>query len=106
MAQVTMPDGKEIAIAPPFPAKTLTETTTTGIYVLTETDADGTISRTPFGVNAKTEPESDLSLYGEQTETETGETKTILAGRSIRVWILLLLLAFVLAEWRVNCREH
>lgn len=96
--------GTEIAIAPPFPAQVLTDTKTAGLYRLKETDAAGVVRETPFGVNPNTMKESDLREQGE-ADTQTQQTKTIRAGRSIAGLALLLLLAVLLIEWRVNCRE-
>ena len=64
------------------------------------------MTETPFGVNAKTEGESDLSLRGEQAEETQSTTKEIQGSRSVLKWVLLLLLVVLLVEWRVNCREH
>lgn len=105
-AAVVTAAGKEVSIAPPFPPRTLTETAEPGLYTLRETDASNNVTETPFGVNAKTEGESDLSLRGEKAEQTKSTTKEIQGSRSILKWVLLLLLAVLLIEWRVNCREH
>lgn len=105
-AGVVTAAGKEIAIAPPFPPSILTETAEPGLYTLRETDGTKNVTETPFGVNAKTEGESDLSLRGEPVEQSASATKEMQGSRSIRKWVLLLLLAVLLIEWQVNCREH
>lgn len=105
-AKVVTAAGKEISIAPPFPPQTLTETAEPGLYTLRETDSAQNVTETPFGVNAKTEGESDLSLRGEQAEQTQSTTKEIQGSRSILKWVLLLLIVVLLVEWRVNCREH
>lgn len=105
-AVVQTAKGKEIAILPPTPARTLTETTQTGWYLLKETDAKGNTITTPFGVNAQTVGESDLRLTKEAAEQTATTNKTIHAGKPITIWLLLLLLGVILIEWWVNCREN
>lgn len=105
-AMVQTAEGKEIAILPPTPARPLTETAQTGWYLLKETDAKGNTTTTPFGVNAQVVGESDLRVTKEAAEQTATTNKTIHAGKSITIWILLLLLGVILTEWWVNCREH
>lgn len=105
-AVVQTADGKEIAILPPMPARTLTETTQSGWYLLQETDAKGNTTTTPFGVNVQTVGESDLYTRKEKAEQTTATKKIIHAGKPITVWLLLLLLGVILTEWWVNCREN
>lgn len=104
-AFVHTPSGREISIAPPFPAKTFTETGETGIYTLLE-ERQGNTTESFFGVNAKTEGESDLSLQGEKRETKQEQNRTVQGNRNVTSFVLLLLLVVLGIEWRVNCREH
>lgn len=105
-AFVVLPDGGEVTIAPPFPPKTFMETGETGLYTLVEEDGTGQRTERVFGVNGKTQGESDLQRRGALTQTQEVETKTIATGKSLRNLLLLLLLAVLMWEWRVNCREH
>ena len=105
-AVVEIAEGKEIAILPPIPARTLTETSQTGWYLLKETDAKGNTTTTPFGVNAQTVGESDLRVTKEAASQTAAKNKTIHAGKPITIWLLLLLLGVILTEWWVNCREN
>ena len=104
-AIVKIPSGKEIPLAPPFPVKTFTETGEVGLYTLLE-ERQGNTTETFFGVNPRTEGESDLSLQGEQTEERPRENRTIQGNRNLTPLVLLLLLVILWIEWQVNCREH
>ncbi len=103
-ASVRTAEGTEIVIAPPHPAKVLTQTAKTGLYTLTETDSQGQSTQTPFGINAKTEGESDLSLSQDAESTQAPHT--VRAGYALAPWALLLLLIVLLIEWQVSCREN
>ncbi len=102
---VKTPSGKEIPLAPPFPAKTFAEGEEIGIYTLQE-ERQGKQAETFFGVNAKTEGESDLSLQGEPQKGTEKKQHVVQGSRNITSLLLLLLLAVLWIEWRVNCREH
>lgn len=104
-ATVRTAEGTEIVIAPPHPAKALTQTAKTGLYTLTETDGQGQSTQTPFGINAKTEGESDLALHADVADAQA-QPHTVRAGYALAPWALLLLLVVLLIEWQVNCREN
>jgi len=105
-AWVITPQGGKMVVAPPFPSLPFTQTSKTGFYSLVEEDGSGTQTTQIFGINPKTEGESDLTLKGEQKTVEGGQAKTVHAGKSMRNLLLLLLCAILIIEWRVNCREH
>ncbi|AMJ40105.1 vWA domain-containing protein [Anaerotignum propionicum] len=105
-AWVITPQGGKMVVAPPFPSLPYTQTSKTGFYSLVEEDGSGTQTTQIFGINPKTEGESDLTLKGEQKTVEGGQAKTVHAGKSMRNLLLLLLCAILIIEWRVNCREH
>lgn len=105
-AWVMTPQGSKMVIAPPFPSLPFTQTSKTGFYSLVEEDGSGTQTTQIFGINPKTDGESDLTLKGEQKAEEGVQAKTIHSGKSLRNLLLFLLCAILLIEWRVNCREH
>jgi len=105
-AWVETPGGGVVDIAPPFPARTFTQTRQVGIYRLVEEDAEGEKTETRFVVHPKSLVESDLSLQGEEGNYMEGGSKTVTMGKSLVSIVILLLLLLLLAEWRVNCREH
>ncbi len=105
-AAVVLPDGSEVAIAPPFPAAALTDTAQVGVYRLQETDSAGGKMESTFAVNVKTQGESDLRLQQEAPDYAGGETKTVQAGKNLRSIGLLLLLILLAVEWRVSCRAN
>lgn len=105
-AWVLSPEGNKIVVAPPFPALPFTKTQKTGLYSLVEEDGSGNQTTQVFGVNAKTEGESNLTLKGEKTALEGAEAKTIGVGKPLRNLLLLILCIILMIEWRVNCREH
>nr|WP_275552246.1 VWA domain-containing protein [Anaerotignum lactatifermentans] len=104
-AWVVTPEGEEVQIAPPFPARTLTQTKTAGVYWLREEDSTGTLRETPFGLNVTTE-ESDLRVRQSVESQETSAKKSLMGSRDLTSLVLLLVLAAILIEWRVNCREN
>lgn len=102
-AWVVTPSEERVQIAPPFPAQTLTQTQQAGIYRLCEEDSSGVVRETPFGVNVTTE-ESDLRIRQEaEGQTETRKN-AVMGSRDLTSLVLLLVLAAILIEWRVNCR--
>lgn len=107
-ANVQLPNGSNIKIAPPFPPVPFTNTEQTGIYTLIQQNESGQQTINTFAVNAKTTGESDLiQQYENDSEIkQNSDKKVIKVGKSIQnivIWILLLLL---LVEWKVNCHEH
>lgn len=105
-AWIVTPEGEEIQVAPPFPAITLTDTKTAGIYALKETDEEGITTETRFAVNVQTEGESNLLMENQPSQQQNAQKKTGVGSRDLTVMAILLLLAVILIEWRVNCREH
>ncbi|NCC16495.1 MAG: VWA domain-containing protein [Clostridia bacterium] len=105
-AWVSTPSGKEFIVAPPFPSLPFTQTKKTGFYSLVEVDGSGMQTTKIFGVNPKTAGESELTLKGEKADFEKTQAKTIGVGKPLRNLLLLILCMILMAEWRVNCREH
>ena len=104
-AWVITPSGQKITVAPPFPIQPFLETAETGIYTLVETYATEGMTETNFGVNPATRAESDLTIKQIEGEQAEIESKTVVAGKSLRNLLLLLVCALLMIEWRVNCRE-
>ncbi|MDD3393831.1 MAG: BatA and WFA domain-containing protein [Anaerotignum sp.] len=105
-AWVSTPSGKKFIVAPPFPSLPFTQTKKTGFYSLVEVDGGGMQTTKIFGVNPKTAGESELTLKGEKADFEKTQAKTIGVGKPLRNLLLLILCMILMAEWRVNCREH
>ncbi|WP_313526219.1 vWA domain-containing protein [Anaerotignum sp.] len=105
-AWVVTPQDEKITVAPPFPATPFSQTKKMGFYSLVEEDGNGNQTTKTFGVNPKTQGESDLTLRGEQTVTEGTTAKTIGVGKPLRNILLLLLCIVLMIEWWVNCRER
>ena len=105
-AWILTPQGEQITIAPPFPAPPFTKTERNGRYTLVEENGEGQQTTKIFGINPKTEGESNLALQGEKIETGKREGKTIDAGKPLASLFLLLVCILLMVEWRVNCREH
>ncbi len=109
-AWVITPSDREIQIAPPFPANILSNMEERGIYFLVEEDERGNQTRTSFGVNASIK-ESNLKELGtvvmlEENQHENIAVKTIEVGQSLQNLFLMLLLACMMIEWWVSCREN
>lgn len=104
-AWVLTPKGEQVQIAPPFPAQTFTETKEAGVYWLREEDGSGSLRETPFGLNVTTE-ESDLRIRQEAESQGETEKNTLMGSWDLTNLALLLVLAAILIEWRVNCREN
>ncbi len=105
-AWVVTPQGDKSAVAPPFPALPFTQTEKNGFYSLTEEDGEGKVTTRLFGINPKTEGESELTLKGEKGGKENAEVKTIDAGKPLANVLLFLLCILLMIEWRVNCRAR
>lgn len=107
-ANIQLPNGSSIKIAPPFPPAPFTNTEQTGIYTLIQQNESGQQTTNTFAVNAKTTGESDLiQQYENNNEVEQNSAKKVIkVGKSIQNGILLLLLLLLLVEWKVNCHEH
>ena len=104
-ASVLLPNGKNIDIAPPFPALPFADTEQAGIYTLIQKNE--TQQENVFAVNAKTEGESDLMIQKSQSEQQQEHTKKVIkTGRSIQTFVIIALLLLLLLEWKVNCDEH
>lgn len=110
-AWVITPSDKEIQIAPPFPANILSNVEERGIYFLLEEDGGGIQTRTSFSVNAST-MESNLkelgtvAMFEENQQNQNIAVKTIEVGKSLQNLFLMLLLACMMIEWWVSCREN
>lgn len=104
-AWVLTPEGERVQIAPPFPAQTFTQTKEAGVYWLQEEDGSGVLRQTPFGLNVNTE-ESDLRVRQETEGQGETEKNTFMGNHDLTSLALLLVLAAILIEWRVNCREN
>ena len=105
-AWVITPQETQVVVAPPFPPLPFVHTEKTGFYSLVEEDGNGNQTTKIFGVNPKTQGESDLTLKGEKVEFEGAEANTIGVGKPLRNLLLLILCIILMIEWRVNCREH
>ena len=104
-AEIILPDGKEVSVAPPFPPEPFWETEQIGFYTVRQTTDDTLTAESIFAVNAKTEGESDISSIYEDVEQKNEKAVKSKAIGSLRNPILILLLCLLLAEWWVNCRE-
>lgn len=99
-AEVVLPDGSRITIAPPVPPGPFFETYQPGIYRLEQTSASGT-KTVPFAVNLAdewlienreargTEPGSDTGLYVPIRKT----------GHLLRIPLLIAAILILLVEW-------
>lgn len=105
-AWVVTPKDEKVIVAPPFPSAPFTKTEKLGFYSLVEEDSASNQRTKIFGVNPKTQGESDLTVKGEKIEAKETNEKTIGIGKSFRNLLLLLLCLVLMIEWWVNCRER
>lgn len=103
--KVEDPQGKETTLAPPFPMEMYDGGEVPGIYSLIEKNQDGTEKITEFAVNCNYPTESELIQDNtENTDLQAAEgTRSF--NRSLGLWVTLLLLLIIGAEWWVSVRD-
>lgn len=99
-AEVVLPDGSRITIAPPIPPEPFIETYKPGIYRLEQTNASGTISA-PFAVNLADEWLLENREAGATvSESDTGFYVPIKkTGYLLRNPLLFAVILILLLEW-------
>ena len=102
-AKAMTPSGKSVALAPPFPALPFDDTKAAGLYALTQTLTDGQTVQTPFVVNVPT-TESDVRTVSESAGENSLKAGVTDYGREFTTFLIIALLALMMAEWWVSCR--
>jgi von Willebrand factor type A domain/Aerotolerance regulator N-terminal len=103
--EVITPDGRQVQVAPPFPAPPFAETTLPGIYQVVQRDADGAETRSVFGANFAAPVESRLqagenvAMAAGTAGTKRGTAAELLAPREIWQVAIIGALVLLVAEW-------
>ena len=104
-AQVLMPSGQVIPLAPPFPVLPLTDTQETGVYTLRQTLPEGETIDTRFAVNLPS-GESDVRLVSEDSGANQQQAGTQSYGLEWTAFLILALLLLSMLEWWVSVRAN
>src|SRR5206468_426047 len=98
---VITPDGRQVQVAPPFPAAPFSDTTLPGIYEVVQRDSEGQQTRSAFGANF-TSPSASRLQAGESLAIAAGTagTNTGTAGPRLEAphefWQLAVIAALLL----------
>ena len=104
-AQVLMPSGQVIPLAPPFPALPLTDTHEAGVYTLRQTLPEGETIDTRFAVNLPS-GESDVRLVSKDSGANQQQAGTQSYGLEWTAFLILALLLLSMLEWWVSVRAN
>src|SRR6266545_3029814 len=102
---VVTPDGRQVQVAPPFPAPPFAETTMPGIYQVVQRDTDGTETRSVFGANFSAPSESrlqageSLAIAAGTAGSRRGLANDLVAPREIWQVAVIAALVLLVAEW-------
>ncbi len=102
-ARIQSPSGGSVSLAPPFPALPFDDTGEAGLYTLSQTLTNGVTVQTPFVVNVPLSESDVRQVVGSSGENQSRPGVTDY-GREITTFLIIAMLALMLAEWRVSCR--
>jgi Ca-activated chloride channel homolog len=99
---VITPSGRQVRVAPPFPAAAMTDTNTPGIYQVIQRDADGGETRSVFAANFL-EPSQSRLQAGQSVGIAPGGGKAVANGLEAprEIWQLAAVAALIVlvGEW-------
>lgn len=103
-ARVTTPSGRQVLLAPPFPAAPLDDTGEAGLYTLEIETEHGDTRTARFALHAPA-AESDLrALPDAAGETGGGRAAAAAGGAALIDFLLIALLLLIALEWGVSRR--
>ena len=110
---VTLPNGTQVTLAPPFPAAPLTQTDSPGVYTVTQSCADATV-QTHFAIHLAPDEDADLRRATPEgyidenlisSSNESAEITSAAGSIDLTIYVLAALLLCLMAEWWLHNRN-